>query len=196
MKLFFKFAREIGGTKNVVVVVVVVVSFFYPFSSFSTQFPRLRSAFGLSSLGINWIIFLGVQKNYFPPPPLKQKCISQNMTIVSIWSFLPKLLTLLILHSEHSVLGLCVCFWLFLSVKHYDSNKVSIKTKDISKFLLKNLVTFWWQKIFWNMHTIPNFFGVRLYLALRSPARPQPQLQLESATWQQKHHKYKTPKPF
>ena len=26
--------------------------FFYPFSSFSTQFPRLRSAFGLASLGI------------------------------------------------------------------------------------------------------------------------------------------------
>ena len=55
MTFSFKFAREIGGCKKrgrrrrrrrrr--------TFFFYPFSSFSTQFPRLRSAFGLASLGI------------------------------------------------------------------------------------------------------------------------------------------------
>ena len=56
MTFSFKFAREIGGgAKNVVV--VVVVPFFYPFSSFSTQFPRLRSAFGLASLGNRSTIF-------------------------------------------------------------------------------------------------------------------------------------------
>ena len=38
-----------GGTKNVVVVVIPFP--FYPFSSFSTQFPRLRSTFGLASFG-------------------------------------------------------------------------------------------------------------------------------------------------
>ena len=53
-KLFFKFAREMGGYKKRG---RRGTFFFYPFSSFSTQFPRLRSAFGLASLGINAFFF-------------------------------------------------------------------------------------------------------------------------------------------
>ena len=40
------------GTKLVVVVVVVVVPFFFVHFSFANPRPRLRSAFGLASLGI------------------------------------------------------------------------------------------------------------------------------------------------
>ena len=56
MNLFFKFAKDMrqgggGGTKTLWSVVLVPF-FFHPFSSFSTQLPRLRWAFGLVSLGI------------------------------------------------------------------------------------------------------------------------------------------------
>ena len=52
-KLFFKFAREMGGYKKRGRRRRRRGTFFFdPFSSFSTQFPRLRSAFGLASLGI------------------------------------------------------------------------------------------------------------------------------------------------
>ena len=55
MNLFFKFAKDMGqgggGNKNVVVGRPRTF-FFHPFSSFSTQLPRLRWAFGLASLGI------------------------------------------------------------------------------------------------------------------------------------------------
>jgi len=69
MTFSFKFAREIGGCKKrgrrrrrrrrrrg--------TFFFYPFSSFSTQFPRLRSAFGLASLGMNSRLRIA-QNQYF-----------------------------------------------------------------------------------------------------------------------------------